>query len=122
MMNLKEFSQMEVDILKCVQTSINKSVQEALTKYNSPLSRLVDSVIESKSDILKNILEKSFENTLNSEDFKESCQNAFNHKVAKVLVNKLEGSIEKCVTTLRSDPTIRARMILAIENIIKDAQ
>lgn len=43
------------------------------------------------------------------------------HKLAKTLVAKMEGSIDKAVTTLRSDPTIRAKMVLAIENIVKDA-
>lgn len=54
--------------------------------------------------------DKSFEKTVKEE---------FQHKVAKSMVSKLEGTVEKAVEAIRQDPTLRAEMILAIEKIIK---
>ena len=50
--------------------------------------------------------------------FEKEVKAEFQHKVAKAMVGKLEGTVEKAVDVLRQDPTLRAQMILAIEKII----
>jgi len=51
--------------------------------------------------------------------FEKAVKEEFQHKVAKSMVGKLEGTVERAVDVLRQDPTLRAKMILAIEEIIK---
>lgn len=42
-----------------------------------------------------------------------------NHSLAKTLVQRFGGEIEKQVNVFKSDPTTRARITLAIEDIVK---
>lgn len=111
---------LEKDILNSTQLAIGKAIGENLTGYHNPLSKLITEVVDSHRNELKEIIESNFTKVIRSKEFDKSVKNAFNHKLAKILVSKLEGSVEKCVNTLRSDPIVRARMILAIEDIIRD--
>ena len=112
-------SDLEKQILKDVQKAVGVSIQANLTGYNSSFNKMVNEVVEGHSLKIKGIIEDNFTKVINSKEFDKAVNNAFTHKLAKILVGKLEGSIEKCVTTLRSDPTIKAKMVLAIEQIIK---
>ncbi len=113
---------LEKAILRDTQQAIGTAIQTNLTGYNSSFSKMINEVIDDHSAQLKGIIDDNFTKVISSKEFDQSVRNAFSHKLAKVLVNKLEGSVEKCVTTLRSDPTIRAKMILAIEEIVKQTQ
>jgi len=110
---------MEEDILKAVQVSIGESIKSVLTGYNSPLNTFVNSVVNQHTSELRDTIESSFSRVIMSDEFKNTVNNCFNHKLARILVDKLEGAIEKRVNELRSDPTIKAKMIIAIENLIK---
>lgn len=110
---------LEQDVLKAVQTSIGEAIKTTLTGYNSPLNKLIESVVNAHTSELRDTIEDSFSKVIMSAEFKETVNNAFNHKLARILVDKLEGAIEKRVNELRSDPTIKAKMIIAIENLIK---
>ena len=112
---------LEKAILHDTQKAIGSAISENLTKYNSSFSKLVTEVVENHKEELKETIEVNFTKVIKSKEFDNAVKNAFEHKLAKTLVQKLEGSVERCVTTLRSDPTIRAKMILAVEGIIKDA-
>lgn len=52
-------------------------------------------------------------------NFEKLVKEEFQHKVAKSMVGKLEGTVERAVDAIRQDQTLRAEMILAIEKIIK---
>lgn len=117
-----EATHLEKDILAAAQAAIAKAIAESLGRYNSPISALCDSVVQAHKGELKEIFENNFAAVVKSKEFAEAVKNAYQHKLAKILVSKLEGSVEKAVDTLRSDPTIRAKMVLAIESIVKELQ
>ena len=54
--------------------------------------------------------------------FEKMVKEEFQHKVAKSMVGKLEGTVERAVDAIRQDQTLRAEMILAIEKIVKKNQ
>ena len=114
-------SELETKVLQAAQSSVAEAIKSTFSGYNNPLKEMCSSVVEKHSDKLKEIFENSIVSVLESGDFKSSVNEAMNHKLARALVAKMEGSIDKAVTTLRSDPTLRAKMVLAIENIINDA-
>lgn len=111
---------LEKDILASINHSIQEVIKERLSGYDSPLTKLVNSVVGENEQKLRTVFSEAFVLVVDSNDFKKEVHQAFQHKVAKLLVSKLEGSIEKSVNLLRSDPTIKAKMILAIENIINE--
>jgi len=121
-MNDKEHSDFEKNLLRDAQRAIGEAIKSSLTGFNSSFNKLVNSVIESHSAELREIINENFTSVIKSDDFSQAIKHAFEHKLAKILVSKLEGSVEKCVNTLRSDPTIRARMVLAIESIIAESR
>lgn len=51
-------------------------------------------------------------------EFEKSLKEEFNKKIAKNLVWFLEWQIEKSTQAIKQDPTIRSRMIIALENIV----
>ena len=51
--------------------------------------------------------------------FEKTVKEEFQRKVAKSMVGKLEGTVERAVEAIRKDETLKAEMILAIEKIIK---
>lgn len=55
----------------------------------------------------------------NDKVFEKMVKEEFQHKVAKSLVGKLEGTVDRAVDAIRQNQTLRAEMILAIEKIIK---
>jgi len=124
MVNKEEATMTELEkaVLHDTQQAIGEAIKINLTSYNSSFNKLVNEIIENHREELRKIIDESFTSTIKSKSFKESVNNAFNHKLARVLVSKLEGSVEKTVNTLRSDPTLRAKMVLAIEGIITEHQ
>ena len=110
---------LEKQILQTAQTSVNAAIKEGLTGYNSPLTKMVHKVVEEHDSQLHSVMKEAFGSVIETKDFKSACVSAFQHKLAKTMVSKLEGSVEKAVNSIRQDPTLRAKMILAIERIIE---
>lgn len=90
--------------------------------YNNPLDKIIDGVVLRHSEEIKTMMDDLFSAAIRSDTFKASASEYLAHKVAKSLLGKMEGAIEKCANTLRSDPTTRAKLLIAIENIVKENQ
>ena len=89
--------------------------------YNSPLDKLINEALSAYSPQLKEILEEAVQASVTSKDFKSNISDAVNKSLAKSLIQRFGGEVEKQVNALKSDPTTRARITLAIEQIVKDA-
>lgn len=109
----------EEEVIRAAQISIAQVIQANMTGYNSPLNKLAESVIAAHVGDIRDLLESSFKGALMSDNFKAAIRSAFDHKLARALVDKLEGAIDKRVNELRSDPAFKARMLLAIEALLK---
>lgn len=109
------------DILRIAKEAIRgKVVERFTTSWSSPLNKLADEVVNQYSPELKVLFEDCLNTITQSKSFKEIVREEFVHKVARSLVGKLEGTVEKTVNKLKNDPTLKAKMILAIENIINE--
>lgn len=109
------------EILNIAVSAIKDKIGERFSNtYNSPLNKIADEVIIENGDKIKAIFEDCLESTIKSSDFKQAIKDEFAHKVAKTMVGKLVGSIEKAVDKLSQDPTLKARMIIAIEKLVKE--
>lgn len=104
-----------------VQDGIREGIKARLNGYNSPIDKLVTSAIEKHGAEMKELLESSIASCLADDDFRRHVAEAVNHNLAKVLIQRFGGEVEKQVNALKSDPTTRARITLAIEQIVKDA-
>ena len=114
---------MEIDIDKVLEHSIRDGIRAGIEKnftgYNSPLDALVKSAIESHAPKFRAMLEDSISTCVLNEDFRHEIRAAVHRHLAKTLIQRFGGEIEKQVNVLKSDPTTRARITLAIEEIVK---
>lgn len=111
-------SDLEKQILNISKSAIAQAVEKELVGYDKPLSKMANKVISENETELKSIMDNSFKSVIRSEGFEETVREEFNRKIAKLLVGQLSGEVEKAVNNFRQDPTLRARMILAIQEII----
>ena len=115
---MKEITIKEEEIRQVVLAGMKEKIA---TRYTY---EVVDNIVR---DVMnepesKEKLEKFVRSTLSflqdDKVFEKAVKEEFQHKVAKSLVGKLEGTVDRAVDVLRQNPTLRAGMILAIEKII----
>jgi len=115
---MKEMTELEQGILEAAKQGVSSAVKQELVGYGKPLTKVVESVVAENVGRLRDICREAISSAINSDDFKQAVLGAFNHKLAKVMVGQLEGGIEKAANALKNDPSMKARMVLAIETII----
>jgi len=109
---------MEKKILNQAIIAIDKAIVDELVGYGKPLSKLTEKVIEANSDELFDLLNNEFVNLMKSNNFKVSLREALNQKLAKTLISKMGGSLESRINELKQNPQTRAKITLAISEII----
>lgn len=116
---------MEIDadklIANALRDGVTKAVQERICGYNSPLNGSIDRAIESQRSAIESLLTESLESCLGDHEFRAIIADATRQKLAKVLVARFGGELEKRVNELKSDPSTRARITVAIDNIVKQS-
>lgn len=103
---------------EAIQEGLRKGIVSQLQSYNSPLSKLIESQLNERSGAIKTLLESSIQSAVGDPKFIEEIRAAVRTTLAKTLVQKFGGELEKQVNALKSDPTTRARITLAIEEIV----
>jgi len=111
---------LEQDILSITQQSIQKAIQESLTKYDSPLVKLVTSVINENSKELKEIISSSFNDVIKLEEFKNSIRTGFSHKIARTIISNNDGLFDKVSNELKQDAVFKSKMALAVANVVDE--
>ena len=110
------------EILEIAKKAIEEKVIERLgAGYSSPLNAIIEEVIAEHRPELKALFNECLESIVANTSFKKTLKEEFLHKVAKNMVGKLEGTVEKAVDVMKQDQTLKARMVLAIENIINES-
>lgn len=102
-----------------IRDAITAGVKSQMTGYNSPLDKLVKDSIEKHHAEFRALLEDAIGSCIKDDVFRENIAEATRHTLAKLLVQRFGGELEKQVNVLKSDPTTRARIVLAIEEIVK---
>lgn len=109
------------EILNIARDSIVKAMVERFTSaYNSPLSKIIDECVSENYAELKTSVNDMLLGSIHTEAFKKTLKEEFIHKVAKNLVSNLEGAVARAVDTIKQDPIIKSKMIIALENIINN--
>lgn len=93
-------------------------IKSKLGGYNSELDKIVNAAITTHGVKFRQLLETSIEKCMNDEEFQKSVQDGVRSHLARTLVQRFGGEMEKQVNALKSDPTTRARITLAIEQIV----
>lgn len=110
---------LQEELLRCVQSGIAKAVNDKLGGYNSPLDKILASTIEAQANDIKALLNASIAAALASDGFREQIASSVRKKLADLLVQRFGGELEKQVNAMKSDPSTRARITVAIDEIIQ---
>lgn len=106
------------DEVKAVVFSVLKEKVVARYTYQA-VDNIVGRILAEESEPLEKFLRQALKFVTNDKKFQVAVQEEFQHKVAKALVGKLEGAVERAVDRFRQNATLRAEMILAIERIVE---
>lgn len=107
-------------VLQAAQLAVASSIKEALTKYDSPLIALVKSVVNENTAELRKMISDSFVQVIRTDDFKKSIVDAFSHKVARSVISNNDGLFDKVANELKQDATFKAKMALAVANVVEE--
>ncbi len=109
----------EDKLLKAAEHAIYESISKMLANdYRGPVSDAVKAVAEKHQEKLNAIVENAYLSVLDSDSFADSVKLAMNDKLARCLVSGLGGEVEKRVNELKADPVTRAKITLALTEII----
>ncbi len=111
---------MKEDIIRIAEKAITTSIEKELVGYNKPLSNYVNEVLEEHKKDFISLIDEEVTKILNATQFKKSLSTALNDKLARVLVARLGGELEKQVNMLKANPETRAKITLAISKIINE--
>ena len=111
---------LEQDILSTAQTAIQTAIKESLTKYDSPLIKLVTAVVNEHSQQLKQIISESFDKVIQTGEFKQAIRDGFSHKVARTIISNNDGLFEKVASELKQDAIFKSKMSLAVANVVNE--
>ena len=109
--------QIEQCVLDEMRTAIRKHLEAS---WNGPAATVVNQVIASRSEMLKKRIETILDGALESEAFDVVVKEEFGHKLGKALVAKMGGAVEKQVNDLLANPATRARLTLALDNLLRE--
>jgi len=110
----------EQDILKTAQQALNEAIGKVMTGYDSPLFKLIKSVLEENSSELRSIISDSFLEVIKVPEFKQSIISAFSHKVAKIIISSNDGLFDKVSNELKQDSIFKSKMSIALSNVIEE--
>lgn len=106
--------------LNAVRDGIREGIKQKLTsQYHNPLDKFIEASIAKEVPAVQKLLEESIASCMSDNEFRQQIATATRHAMAKTLIQRFGGEIEKQVNVLKSDPTTRARITLAIEEIVK---
>jgi len=111
---------MEQTVIKVAKAAIYNAINKELIGYNKPLSQFVNAVMLEHEAQFKSIINDGVSELLNADDFKSAIKNALHDKLARILISKMGGELEKKVNELKQDATARAKITLALNKLMED--
>ena len=109
------------ELKNAVRDGLRKAVADKLAGYNSPLDKMLAEVVNEKGGAIRGLLVDAISSSLDNAEWRNNIAMAVRGKLAQVLIQRFGGELEKQVNALKSDPATRARIVLAIENIVSGA-
>jgi predicted transcriptional regulator len=116
---------MELDASKLLENAIRDGIREGVKNqlsrdYDNPLKKLIESTLAARGGEFRALLDESLQSCMGDVEFRETIKTAVRGQLAKTLIQRFGGEMEKQVNVLKSDPATRARITLAIEEIVKE--
>lgn len=113
--------EIQEQLIHAIQDGIREGIKSHLTRqYQNPLDPIVAVLLRSHEDAIRSLIAEAMSSAMADQGFRQQVAQQLRHKLASVLVARFGGELERQVNALKSDPATRARITLAIEEIVKD--
>jgi len=113
---------LEAEVFRVIKSAIGDSVRKHLDDYNSPLKTMTHDAIKVHDAQLRKFIYDAVGQVFLDAQFVKQTKEAIKHKVARELTATFgEGIFKRAIDSMKADPTLKARCILAIENIVNEA-
>lgn len=109
-------------LLNAIRDGIREGVKSKITGYNSPLEKMIGKAIEDHHSAIYGMLTDAIRSCVEDVEFREEIVAATRKSLAKTLVARFGGELEKQVNALKSDPMTRARIVAAIDDIVQSSK
>lgn len=107
-------------MLHAVMDGMREGVKAKFSQsYDNPLTKVISGAIKKNAPAFQSLLDEALKSCIGDGAFREEIKAGVRHQLAKQLIQKFGGELEKQVNTLKSDPATRARITLAIDEIVK---
>jgi hypothetical protein len=115
---------MEIDEQKLIENAIRDGIREGVKQklsasYNNPFDKMIGDSLGAAGGEFRALLSESLASCLSDSEFREEIKKSTRLVLAKVLVQRFGGELEKQVNALKSDPATRARITVAIDEIVR---
>ena len=101
-----------------VGNAIKEAVSETLAGYNSPLKPLIEQAVKNNAAGIMGVLNSAVAKAVDNPNFIATMDEAVAHRLAKLLVSKFDSLLEQEVNKMKADPIQRARITLAMNEMI----
>lgn len=107
-------------LLDAIRDGIREGIKGKMSQsYGNPLDELLKAAVAKHGPSIQALVADAIGACLADDAFRGTVAEQVRHIVAKQLVQKFGGELEKVVNQLKSDPTTRARITLAIEEVVR---
>jgi len=107
------------EILSVVKTIMINGVK-SLDGYNNPFRGVAEVILKEHEKEIKEIMQDCLNDILSNGEFKAEIRQAIGQKVVREFANQSESCIARTVQKLKQDETFRARLTIAVDNLLKD--
>jgi hypothetical protein len=115
---------MELDAEQIIFNAVRDGLREGVKGklacgYNDPLNTIINQCVTAHGEDFRKMLGDALQSCIGDPAFQQEMRESVRHVLAKTLVARFGGELEKQVNALKSDPATRARITVAIEDIVK---
>ncbi len=94
---------MEIDANKLIADALRDGIREGLKQtltrsYNNPMDAFITKVLTENEKTFRGMIEEAISSCRNDEDFRKSIIDGTRHTLAKTLIARFGGELEKQVT------------------------
>lgn len=107
-------------LVNAMKDGIREGIKSKLTQsYSNPFDDVIKRTLSEHEAEIRQMLSEALASCVKDQEFRKLVATSVRHTMARTLVARFGGELEKQINVLKSDPSTRARITLAIEEIVK---
>lgn len=112
---------MEQEVINEVSKSVRSAISAALSNsYNSPLVKYASNVVTKYQTQIESIFDKVVQEGISTAEFERASKEVLMHKITKTMISGIDGSIDKTINAMKQDTVFRAKLTMAVNQLVED--